>query len=533
VPELGPFATRYAPSGMVCSVDHVASAAGVEMLRAGGSAADAAVATSAVLAVTTPHMCGMGGDLFALVHFGAGPPVVLNASGRAGAGADPDRLRAEGAVRMPYRGDVRSVPVPGCVDGWLALHERFGRLALHDVLEPARALAADGFAVSALLAALVPLVADVPGADDLARPLGPRPGERRTRPGVARALDAIVTGGRNGFYGGEFGAGLLEVGRRVDGTEEFTELDLATSQAEWVEPLGRRVWGHDVWTVPPNSQGYLTPASAWIAEGLGLPDDPDDPLWPHFLVEAAREAGFDRPAVLHEHADGAALLDPGRLSTRRAAIRADRSAPLPGPGADGGTIYLCAVDRDRLGVSLIQSNAADFGVHLTEPHTGIFLHNRGIGFSLEPGHPAEYGPGRRPPSTLAPALVTRPDGSLRATVGTMGGDSQPQVVLQLLARLLASGQRPGTAVAAARWVLANHSEGLGFDTWLDLSSLGVDVEAHAPEGWSEGLLGRGHHVRTVPAFHLGVGHAHVIDVLDNTLAGMSDPRAGSGAALGY
>ena len=136
--ETGPNATHYAANGMVCSIDHTASSAGLAMLRAGGSAADAAIATSAMLAVTTPHMCGMGGDLFALVHDGTGPPTALNASGRAGQGADAARLRDEGASTMPYRHDIRSVPVPGCVDGWLALHERHGKLDLMQVLEPAR-----------------------------------------------------------------------------------------------------------------------------------------------------------------------------------------------------------------------------------------------------------------------------------------------------------------------------------------------------------------------------------------------------------
>src|SRR3954469_3719831 len=155
-----PFTSRFAPSGMVCAVDHLAAQAGLAMLRAGGSAADAAVATSAVLAVTTQHMCGMGGDLFALVHQpGAAEPAVLNASGRAGSGADPDRLRADGHAFMPPSGDIRTVPVPGCVDGWLALHERFGRLPLADVLAPARTYAADGFAASPFLAWTASMVA--------------------------------------------------------------------------------------------------------------------------------------------------------------------------------------------------------------------------------------------------------------------------------------------------------------------------------------------------------------------------------------
>src|SRR4051812_12741213 len=212
--RMAPFMSRYAANGMVCAVDHLAAQSGLAMVRAGGTATDAAVATSAVLAVTTQHMCGMGGDLFALVHDAAapGPPAVLNASGRAGSGADPDRLRAEGHTQMPFRGDIRSVPVPGCVDGWLALHERHGRLPLADVLAPARSYAAEGFAASPLLAASTALIADVEGADDFVGGGRLRGGDIVRRPGVARGLDAIVAEGRDGWYGGEFGEGLLALG---------------------------------------------------------------------------------------------------------------------------------------------------------------------------------------------------------------------------------------------------------------------------------------------------------------------------------
>ena len=199
-------------------------------------------------------------------------------------------------------------------------------------------------------------------------------------------------------------------------------------------------WGHRLWTIPPNSQGYLTLAGAWMAAGLPLPDDPSDPLWAHLTIEAARQAGFDRLEVLHEHADGAALLAESRLAPRRDAVGAPRATDLGANVDAGGTIYLCAVDADRMGVSLIQSNAAGWGSMLIVPGVRIFLQNRGLGFSLEPGHPAEYGPGRRPPHTLAPALVTTLQDELTMTIGTMGGDSQPQVLLQLLARLLHNGQ---------------------------------------------------------------------------------------------
>ncbi len=219
-------------------------------------------------------------------------------------------------------------------------------------------------------------------------------------------------------------------------------------------PLSIRAWDHEVWTVPPPSQGYLSLAGAWIASGLELPDDPDDPRWPHLLSETARAAGHDRLDVLFDGADGEALLarigwqHSGRWSTRAVARHRRRTTT-----AAGETIYLCVIDGDGMGVSLIQSNASGWGCHLVVPGTGIFLHDRGIGFRLEPGHPAELAPGRRPPHTLSPALVTSPDGSLTAVLGTMGGDIQPQVVLQLLARLLHSGHSPGRAVRAPRWAL--------------------------------------------------------------------------------
>ena len=523
--QLVPVATRHMPNGAVCSVDHLASEAGVAILRAGGTAADAAVATSAVLAVTTQHMCGMGGDLFAIVHHESGPPVVLNASGRAGSGADPDRLRAEGHTRMPFRLDIRSVPVPGCVDGWLALHERFGRLPLGDVLAPAIAYADDGFPASPTLAAGVRAIADLPGAEDYAAAMPVRPGTVIRRPSIATALRAIVEHGRDGWYGGAFGEALVELGNG-----EYSVDDLAHVNADWVEPLGVRAWGHDLWTVPPNSQGYLTLAGAWIADGLDLPDDPNDPAWAHLLIESARQAAYDRDEVLHEHADGAALVSPERLAPRRAAIDAHIAATLGDGYRAGGTIHLATCDRDRMGVSLIQSNASGYGA-LAVPGIRVFLQNRGIGFNLQPGHPAEYGPRKRPPHTLSPALVTSPDGALTHVIGTMGGDTQPQILLQLLARLLHARQSPGRAVAEGRWGLAGGDS--GFTTWSERGRVRVQLEAHAAAGWADGLRTRGHDVTSIPAFDAGVGHAHVIAVDGDVLAAATDPRPRTGSASGF
>jgi gamma-glutamyltranspeptidase / glutathione hydrolase len=523
--------TVHAPTGMVATADHLASSAGVAALRAGGNAADAAVAAGAVLAVTNQHQCGMGGDLFAVVHVPGEPPAALCAAGRAGSGVDAVQARAEGLARLPYTGDVRAVTIPGCVDGWVELHRRFGRLPFAQVLDAAVTYAATGFPVSRLLAAMAPDILEVEGADDYLEPAmaagGRLPaGTLIRRPGVAAALETLADEGRSGFYRGPFGEGLLALGGGV-----FSPADLDRSQASWVEPLRVTVWGHDVHVPPPPSQGYLLLAAAAVAEGLDLPGDPADPAWAHLLAEAARAVGIDRDAVLHDGADGGALLDPDRLAARRDAVDPDhRAAGIP-LAAAGGTTVCCAVDRARMGVTLIQSNASGWGAHLVEPTTGIFLHDRGIGFRLEPHHPAELTPGRRPPHTLAPALVTRPDGSLRAVLGTMGGDSQPQILLQVLVRLLGHDESPGRAVGAGRWALGANG---GFETWATGGPGHIAVEAHAEEGWDPGLASRGHDVRRSPdAIDHAFGHTQVIEAVDGVLAGVADPRSLDGAATGY
>jgi len=334
---------------------------------------------------------------------------------------------------------------------------------------------------------------------------------------VARALRAIVSDDRDGFYLGDFGRGLLALGGGW-----FTAEDLERPLADWVEPLALDAFGHRLWTTPPATQGYVTLAGAWIVDGLDLPRDANDPLFAHLLVEAARAAGHDRPAVLFEGAGGHELLVPERLTPRREAIDPGHAGAWPAPVVASDTTYLCTVDGDGMGCSLIQSNASGFGSGLFEPSTGIGLHNRGLGFSLEPGHPAELGPGRRPPHTLAPALVTRPDGSLAAVIGTMGGDSQPQIVLQLLARLFHAGQRPEIALAAPRCLLDGST---GFDTWTTPGGPQLKIESHAPDSWFAGLAERGHEVRRAAAYGSDFGHAAVILVEPGgRRTGGADPR---------
>jgi gamma-glutamyltranspeptidase / glutathione hydrolase len=312
--------------------------------------------------------------------------------------------------------------------------------------------------------------------------------------------------------------------------------------------------------VPPPSQGYLTLAGAAVAEAVGLGADPDDPQWAHLLVETWRAVGHDRPAVLFDGADGRALLNPERLAAAAARVRAHTQSMAPsdvalGRGStapdvarfgDGDTTHLCAQDAEGLGISLTQSNALDFGSHLVEPTTGFFLHNRGVGFSLIAGHPAEVAPGRRPPHTLSPMLVTRGGGgALTHLVGAMGGDAQPQIIVQLLARLLHSGQDPARAITAPRFTLDAPSAG-PFRLWWG-EDLTVVVEADAPPTWAGGLTGHGHRVQTISAFDpVAVGCAQIIATQaapggsdpqaggprSRLLVGASDPRSPAGAALG-
>ncbi len=373
--------------------------------------------------------------------------------------------------------------------------------------------------MSPLLARSAPLVAEV-AFNDL--PAAPQTGEIVRRPGSARALRAIATAGRDGFYGGEFGAGLLAAG-----PDQFAPSDLFEDQARWVEPISVDAFGHRIWSPPPTSQGYLSLLGAAIADGFEIPDDG---AGVHILVEAALQAGHDRPTALFDGADPDRLLAPDLLTARREAIDPDRAGRVEVPAFEGDTTYLCVIDGDGMGVSLINSNANGFGAHLIAGSSGIFLHDRGLGFSLEPGHPAEYRAGRRPPHTLAPALVTRSDGPLRSVLGTMGGDTQPQIVLQLLAAMLLHGHDPGRSIGQGRWKIAP-IDGGGFDTWSPAHSRRVELEDHVPDAIRSALAERGHDV--VVTDQGGFGHAHAIEITEfGSLAGAADPRALTGIASG-
>ena len=395
------------------------------------------------MAVVAPHLCGIGGDLFAIVRTPSGEVLGLDASGSAGSGSDAEAIHTEGLRQMPLRHDVRSVTVPGCVDGWMLLHERLGSLPFGEIVVPAIRLAAAGAPASPLLCASLALL-----DDDAARGSSSWPSRRAEpgaivrRPGVALTLQAIVRGGRDTFYGGAFGEGLLELGDGV-----FDADDLDRIPARWVPVLTEQVFGHELHTVGPPSQGYLALAIAGLVQRVGVPGSPDDVERAHLFVEAVKAASFDRPDVLHDDADGAGLL--ARAIRRAGTIDPDRAAALTLASDAGGTIYLCAVDGERMGVSLIQSNAS--GRLVFEPSTGINLHNRGIGFTLEagPSRPLRARSSSAPHPRVGAGHPTRRDAAGRARLHG-GRRTTADRAAAGWPDCCRPGRRPAEAVAAPR-----------------------------------------------------------------------------------
>lgn len=496
---------------------HLSALAALEIMARGGNAVDGALAANAVQGVVAPETCGVGGDLFAIVHEpGQAAPVVLNASGRAGRGVNAETLRANGFASIPYS-HPDAVTVPGCVDGWSVLAERFGRLPLAQSLKPAIGYARHGFAVSDELASALGQLRE---RLDLRSPAGglypggvpPAPGDVVQRRDLAATLEIISAGGSRAFYQGEVGRAISRATHA-----RITMEDLAEVRSDWVEPLTLEVLGLTGWTVPPNSQGYLTLATAWLFERLDPPDDPDHPEFFHLLIEAYRAAAWDLGDVVADP-DYAPLsqndlLDPLRLSERLAGISRKSAAAWPTAAAPpGGTAYLCVVDRDGMGVSLIQSNYTGFGGGIGVEGAGFFLHNRGAGFNLSPGHPNELAPGKRPLHTLSPTLWTR-DGRLELLLGTRGGSYQPQLLVQVAAHLLRRRSSPAESQARPRWVIDRHPEQ-------------VRLEASAGDKVAQELASRGHRIQPAGEFERGWGPVSMIQIGRSGLrTAASDPRA--------
>lgn len=507
----------------VVTPHHRSAGAARQVLERGGNAVDAAVAAVAAQGVVAPETCGVGGDLFALVHLpGEDRPRTLNASGRAGSNASAEAIRERGHTEIPLH-DPAVATIPGCVDGMQTLVEALGRLSLSEALQPAIELAANGFEVSGEQAAAFsrnggeysdnPAVADFyPGGRPVER------GDMVTRPALSRTLQAVAEGGRQAFYSGVPGE---DISAAVGGL--ITSDDLAVSQAEWVDPIGVGVAGLTAWTIPPNSQGFLGPGTLAVFEMLDPPDDPTDPLWWHLLIEAYRCLAWERDDVVSDPETLALpahlLLDQGRLERAAATVDVARTGIWPKMGAVSSTAYLCVSDADGLAVSIIQSNYRGLGSPFGAARSGFLLQDRGLGFTLTPGHPNELLPGKRPLHTLSPTLWS--DGRHpRWTLGTRGGAVQPQLVAQVAALAILGEATPEDAQSAPRWTASEFGPG---------SPSALEVEPDTPDTVIDGLRSRGHTITKLGDRQPGWGPVSIID-LDGPRAA-ADPRLDTATAV--
>ena len=469
-----PYASRRAPvlaRNVVATSQPLAASAGLEMLRRGGNAVDAALATAISLAVVEPCNNGVGSDAFAIVGRD-GELTGLNASGRSPAAWTPDRFA--GYANMPTRG-WDAVTVPGAVSAWVALSRRFGKLPFGDLFEPAIRYASDGFHVGHKTAAIWAHAGDAFSAFPAFRrhflPTGRAPGigEVFRNPDIAATLEEIAGSDGESFYRGALAARIEAAARAEGGAMRAS--DLATHEPTWVAPIRQAYRGVELAEIPPNGQGLAAQIALAILAHLDAHAyAPGSAAWTHLQVEAMKVA--IRAAFDHFADPRAMQTTPGRLldpDTIRAAAASigHRASPLP-PVAlpvSHDTVYLTAADSEGTMVSMIQSNYMGFGSGVVVPGTGIAMQNRGAGFVLEAGHPNAVGPNKRPFHTIIPGFVTR-NGEPTMSFGVMGGHMQHQGHVQMVTRIFDHDENPQAASDAPRWhVTPNFEVALepGFD----------------------------------------------------------------------
>ncbi len=528
-----PYPSRRVPAvarrGMVATSQPLAVRAGLAMLEAGGSAADAAVAAAAMLTVVEPPSNGIGGDAFALVWDGE-QLHGLNGSGRAPAALTPELVQASGHSEMPSHGWL-TVTVPGAPRAWHDLHQRFGRLDFEAVLEPAIATASQGYAVTPVVAYYWNLAARVfasyGGAEfagwlETFMPGGRAPdaGEVWRSQEMADTLRRIAESGSEDFYQGELARRMATFAEQTGGY--LAREDLAAHSGNWVEPIHTTYRGYEVWEIPPNAQGLPALIALNILEPLELSQLPRESVEAyHLQIEAMKLAFADAQRYIADPERVAvptgALLSKAYAAERRTLIGDRALDPTPGSPRPGGTVYLCAADADGMMISFIQSNYQGFGSGIVVPDTGIALHNRGAGFTLEEGHPNRLDPGKRPFHTIIPGFLTR-EGQAVGPFGVMGGHMQPQGHVQMIVNTLDYGLNPQASLDAPRWYWSEGRE--------------ITLEPGLPDGLVRRLRDQGHQV-TIAGERGIFGRGQIIWRLPSgAFVAGSDDRA-DGYAVGF
>jgi gamma-glutamyltranspeptidase/glutathione hydrolase len=515
---------------MVASAHPYATLAGVETLKAGGTAADAAIAVNGVLAVTQPNMCGIGGDIFVLYYEAATETVhFLNGAGRSGSRATLEELGRRGLTALPVVG-APTVSVPGCVHGWAMLHTRFGSRPLTELLAPAIHYAEHGFPASLLtsqaIAEFAPLTTDAEW-HRVFRPAGRAPvlGELLVQRDLARTLREIASDGADVIYRGRAGRAIAE---RLAAEGFVTREDLAEHTGEWDAPISTTYRGHVVYETPPPTQGLAALLTLNMLEIERLADTPlHSAEHLHQLLELVKLAYADRDRWIgdpaHARVPVSELLSKEYAARRRHVYDPDKACAYSAGDPDGDTTGFVVADGRGNAAAVIQSLFNGFGSGIVVPGCGIVLQNRGRHFRTELDHPSVLAPRKRPFHTLIASIVTR-DGRPVVALSTMGGNGQAMFHAQILTNLLDYRLDPQEAIERPRFLIGAFLPGEPDDT--------IHLEARLPAEIFEALRARGHSVKPAPEFFMKTGHAHAIEFRDGTLLGGADPR-GDGAALGF
>lgn len=506
------------PRAAVASPHYLATSAGLAVLAGGGNAVDAAVATNLVLGVVAPYLCGHGGDLFAIVWDGELHGYLGSGRSPAAASLDDTRGRHE---HMPVFG-AETVTVPGGPAGWFDLLDRFGTRSFGDLASTALTYARDGFEVTWAGASAFEESRRMYRAFDAWQAVygDVRAGTVLRQPALARTIEALAAEGPDAYYRGPIAEAIAETVAAGGGA--MTADDLAAHAGEWVTPLTAPFRDSVVAELPPPTQGTAALEALRILDGFDDLGTRDPVTREHLRIEAVKAAMADRDAWItdpeHMALDPQELLADDWTAARRRALDPQRaSRPDPARPQPGGTAYLCAADADGLLVSLIQSNFVHFGSGVHVPEWGINLNNRGFSFTLARDHVNALAPSKRPMHTLIPAMALR-DGEPWMVFGSMGGDAQVAVHVQVLGHVLDDADDPADAIAKPRWR-------------VDVGSWDVKLETRASDELVDGLRARGHVVDTTTAYDSGMGHAHAIWRTPGGYGATADPRAES-AALG-
>ncbi len=543
-PEGRTFATRsvvHARHGMVASAHPLATQIGVDILRRGGSAVDAAIAVNAALGVLEPVSCGIGGDLFALVWSARDQRLYgLNASGRAPAALDRSAVPPTVTGTIPPHSPW-AWTVPGAVDGWFELHTRFGRLPISAILDPAIRAAEEGEPVPQVIAGAwsrsAAVFRDKPGFAETFLPDGRAPveGERFRNPGLARSYRLLAELGRDAFYRGEITRTIIAFSTKEGGRFAFEDFD--RHRSEWVDPISTTYRDVTLFEIPPNGQGLTALMMLNMLEPIDLAGLGRDSVdhW-HTMVEAKKLAYEDRARYFADPAFAqvpvATLASKPYAKQRMAAFDPVRAATLPTPGdaalARGDTTYLAVADAEGNMVSLIQSNYTGFGSGYVVPGWGFGIHNRGSQFSLDAESPNRLEPGKRPFHTIIPAFAVR-RGKPWLAFGVMGGDMQPQGHVQVLTNLVDHGMNLQEAGDAPRFYHTGSSEPTG----TKISGGGtLYLESGIPEEVRRELVRRGHRIASAMPIVFGGYQAVARDPVTGFWSGASESRK-DGCAAGY